>query len=128
MPASWQACLPVSMASAVSATIGVRSRPNSRLAASQVTCRFDAVHSRHVDIREDGIERFMLNKLKCRFASTDFTHGVAAPLQQLADQHGVDGIVLGDENAFGEERRRLRAGLRRNGVQLHNRGRLGVIG
>ena len=56
MPASLQARLPASSASAVSATMGVRARPAARLAGADGAGRFDAVHAGHVDVGEQKIE------------------------------------------------------------------------
>ena len=56
MPASWQASLPVSSASAVKATMGVRVRLCLSSMALMVRAASIAVHPGHVDVGEQKVE------------------------------------------------------------------------
>ncbi len=99
MPASRQVRLPPSNASAVSATMGVRALPRRASPGADGARCFDAVHAGHVNVGEQKVETTFQHRLDRIMAGRHFRHAMAAAAQQFADQHHVDGIVLGQEDA-----------------------------
>ena len=98
IPASRQARLPVFQRIGGQGHDGRAGALLARLLGADGLGGLDAVHAGHVDVGEQKIELALGHGLDRVIAGGDFGDAVAAAAQQLADQHHVDGIVLGQKD------------------------------
>jgi hypothetical protein len=61
--------------------------------------RMAAVHFRHLDIHEDGIEAFLREEVDGDTSVGGEDGGVPGALEEAAYEELVDGVVFGDEEA-----------------------------